>query len=127
MLWHQNSYVLHVMCIVFVACNVLIACVCYVCVIIRLILDVRLVDVPTGVTQDFSSTFLHRVLAFIFLARRIEPFLSLVDRVVEFCVLTFSTCWSFFFFFFFLFVKKKNNYRDSNSSPNVSEGFEVTD
>ena len=28
------------------------------------------------------------VLALIFLARRIQPFLSLVDREVEFCVLT---------------------------------------
>ena len=35
------------------------------------------------VTQVFSSTF-----AFILLARRIQPFLSLVDREVEFCVLT---------------------------------------
>ena len=32
------------------------------------------------VAQDFSSTF--------FLARRIQPFLSLVDGEVEFCVLT---------------------------------------
>ena len=44
-------------------------------------------DVPAGVTeegnvtQDFSSTFLRCV-------RRIQPFLSLVDREVEFCVLT---------------------------------------
>ena len=39
------------------------------------------------VTQDFSPTFLSAVRAFIFLARRIQPFLSLVDREVEFCVL----------------------------------------
>ena len=31
---------------------------------------------------------LSAVRAFIFLARRIQPFLSLVDREVEFCVLT---------------------------------------
>ena len=41
------------------------------------------------VTQDFSSTFfLSAVRALIFLARRIQPFLSLVDCEVEFCVLT---------------------------------------
>ena len=58
------------------------------CVVIPFILDVKLVDVPAGVTQDFSSTFLLQVLAFIFLASRIQPFLPLVDREVEFCGLT---------------------------------------
>ena len=55
--------------------------------------------VPAGVTQEEGHTgFLHllsAVHAFIFLARRIQPFLSIVDRKVEFCVLTnqsFSTC-----------------------------------
>ena len=46
-------------------------------------------DVPAGVTQAEGHTgFLIRlpsaVRAFIFLARRIQPFLSLVDREVEF-------------------------------------------
>ena len=46
-----------------------------------------------GVTQEEGHTgfFIHlpsAVLALIFLARRIEPFLSLVDREAEFCVLT---------------------------------------
>ena len=50
-------------------------------------------DVPAGVTQEegntgFSIHLLSAVLAFIFLARRIQPFLSLVDREVDFCVLT---------------------------------------
>ena len=40
------------------------------------------------VTQDFSIHLLSAVLALIFLVRRIQPFLSLVDREVEFCVLT---------------------------------------
>ena len=68
-------------------------CVC-VCVIILFILDVRLVDVPAGVTQEEGLTrFLiylsSAVLALIFLSRRLdEPFLSLVDREVEFRVLT---------------------------------------
>ena len=49
-------------------------------------------DVPAEVTQEEGHTeFLHlpsAVLALIFLARRIQPFLSLVDRENEFCVLT---------------------------------------
>ena len=49
-------------------------------------------DVPAGVTQEEGHTgfFIHllsAVRAFIFLARRIQPFLSLVDREVEFCVI----------------------------------------
>ena len=49
-------------------------------------------DVPAGVTQEESHTgflihLLSAVRALIFLARRIRPFLSLVDREVEFCVL----------------------------------------
>ena len=52
-------------------------------------------DVPAGVTQEegntgFSIHFLSAVLALIFLARRIQPFLSLVDREVEFCVVVFT-------------------------------------
>ena len=65
---------------------------CVVCVIIPFVLDVRVVDVPAGVTQGEGHTgFLHfpsAVLALIFLARRIQPSLSLVDREVEFCVIT---------------------------------------
>ena len=61
-------------------------------VVIPIILDVGFVDVPAGVTQKESHTgFLHlpsAVLALIFLARRIQSFLSLVNREVEFCVLT---------------------------------------
>ena len=61
------------------------------CVSIPFLLDVRFVDVPTGVTQEEGQTrFLHlpsAVLALIFFARKIQSFLSLVDREVEFCVL----------------------------------------
>ena len=49
-------------------------------------------DVPAGVTQEEGHTgfliHLSAVRALTFLARRIQPFLSLVDREVEFCVLT---------------------------------------
>ena len=50
-------------------------------------------DIPAGVTQEESHTgfLIHlpsAVLALIFVARRIQRFLSLVDRDVEFCVPT---------------------------------------
>ena len=61
------------------------------CVVIPFILNVRFVDVPAGVTQEEGHTgiVIHlpsAVLAIIFLARRVQPFLSLIDREVEFCV-----------------------------------------
>ena len=66
------------------------------CVVFPFILDVRLVDVPAGVTQEkghpgFLIHLSSAELAFIFLARRIEQFLSLIDHEVEFCVLTILT------------------------------------
>ena len=68
-------------------------------------------DIPAGVTQEEGRTgfLIHlpsAVCAFIFLARRIPPFLSLVDREVA--------------------LRKNPSYRESNSRPNVSEGYEVT-
>ena len=103
-----------------------------VCVFFPFVLDARFVDVPAGVTQEEGHTgfLIHlpsAVLASIRLARRIQPFLSLVDREVEFGVLTiksFSTCWAFLFFIYF-YEEKSQFYRDSNSRPNVSKGFEV--
>ena len=72
-------------------------------------------DVPAGVTQEEGHTgylihLLSAVRALIFLARRIRPFLSLVDREVEFCVLTiqsFSTRWAFLFFIFWICLVRK--------------------
>ena len=54
----------------------------FVCVFFPFILDVRLVDVPAGITHEEGHTgflihLLSAVLALIFLARRIQPFLSL--------------------------------------------------
>ena len=54
-------------------------------VVIPFILDVTLVDTPAGVTreEDHTGFFIHlpsAVLDLIFLARRIQPSLSLVDR-----------------------------------------------
>ena len=65
-----------------------------VCAFFLFILDVSgLLDVPAGVTQEEGHTgfLIHlpsAVLALIFFAGRIQLFLSLVDREVEFCVLT---------------------------------------
>ena len=68
-----------------------VRCVC-VCVPIPCILDVRLVDASAGATQEGSHAgflqLLSAVLALTFIARRIQPSLSLVDREVEFCVPT---------------------------------------
>ena len=73
-------------------------------------------DVPAEVTQEeghtgFAIHLLPAVRASIFLARRIQPLLSLVDREVEFCVLSiksFSTRWTFFFnIYIFSFLARK--------------------
>ena len=58
--------------------------------LIPFFLDVRLLDVPAGVTQEEGHTGFLRlpsaVLALIFIARIIhQPFHSLVDREVELC------------------------------------------
>ena len=81
-------------------------------------------DVPAGVTQEEGHTgflihLLSAVRALIFLARRIQPFLSLVNREVEFCVLTiqsFSTRWAFLFLFLF-FSEKNPVCRDRTHIP----------
>ena len=69
-------------------------CVC-VCVFFPFILDIKFVGRTSrgAVTQEegyteFFDHLLSAVRALIFLARRIQPFISLVDREVEFCVLT---------------------------------------
>ena len=72
------------------------------CVFFPFILEVKFVGRTSRGHTGFLTHLPSAVLAFIFLARRIQPFLSLVDREVEFCVLTiqsFSTCGHFFFFF----------------------------
>ena len=70
-------------------------------------------DVPAGVTQEEGHTgfFIHlpsTVRALIFLARRIQPFLSLVDREVQFlCTNDLIVLHSLgIFFLFFLLVRK---------------------
>ena len=58
-----------------------------VCIVIPFILDVRFVDVPAGLTQEEPAG-----LAFTLIARGIQPFLSLVDRVV--CVFSSHSFWT---------------------------------
>ena len=63
-------------------------CVC-VCVFFPFILEITSLDVPAEVTQEEGDTgflihLLSAVRALIFLARRIQSFLSLVDCEVEF-------------------------------------------
>ena len=87
-------------------------------------------DVPAGITQEEGHTgfLIHlpsAVRALIFLERRIQPFLPLVEREAEFCGLTISsssTCWAFIFYLFF----SEDKFQFSNSRPHVSEGCEVT-
>ena len=75
-------------------------------------------DVPAGVTQEEGHTgflihLLSAVRTLIFLARRIQPFLSLVGIEVEFCVLTICILLLFLSFCRFCFVslfKEKSEY-----------------
>ena len=93
--------------------NIRVITVINVCVVIHFILDVcRTSGLGTyqpgshkrKVTQDFSTYLPSAVLALIFLARRIQPFLSLVDREVEFfctneSIVLHSSCFLFCFVF----------------------------
>ena len=84
------------------------------CVFFPFILDIKFVGRTSRVTQEEGHTgfliyLLSAVHALTFLARRVQPFLSLVDREVEFCVLTissFSTRWAFLVLFFSFLVRK---------------------
>ena len=75
-------------------------CVCVCVCFFPFILGIKFVG---RTSRGHTGFFIHlpsAVRALVLFARRIEPFLSLVDREVEFCVLTiqsFSTRWAFFF------------------------------
>ena len=79
---------------IYLVTSMVIPCVCVFCVFSsHPFWTSSSLDVPAGVTQEEGHTgfLIHlpsAVRALIFLARRIQPFLSLVDREVEFCVLT---------------------------------------
>ena len=88
-------------------------------------------DEPAGVAQEEGHTgfFIYlpsAVCALTFLARRIQPFLSLVDREVEFlCTNNLIVLHSLGFFFFFL-SEKNTIYRDRTHIPTCQKGYEVT-
>ena len=68
-------------------------CVCFLCVFFPFVLDIKFVGrTSRGHTGRRSHRISHPPsfcgACLIFFARRIQPFLSLVDRKVEFCVLT---------------------------------------
>ena len=94
----------------------------------QFILDVKIVG---STSQGHTGFLIHlpsaAVLALIFLVRRIQPFLSLVDREVEFLrtndIIVLHLLGICFILFIYL-VWKKKKYRDSNSRPNASEGYE---
>ena len=58
--------------------------VCIECVFFPFILDIKFVGRTSRGHTGFLIHLLSAVRAFIFLARRIQPFVSLVDREVEF-------------------------------------------
>ena len=68
-------------------------CFVLLCFFFPSILDIKFVGrTSRGLQEEGHTGFLihlpSAVRALIFVARRIQPFLSLVDREVEFCVLT---------------------------------------
>ena len=88
------------------------------CIVIPFILDVRLVDAPSrghtvGMSHRVSPSDLPcAVLALFFIARRILPFLSLVNGEVEFCVCTHELIvhllgMIYFVLFYFIFCEEK--------------------
>ena len=58
------------------------------CAFFPFILDIKFVERTSRCHTGFLIHLPSAVRALVFLARRIQPFLSLVDREVEFCVLT---------------------------------------
>ena len=86
-------------------------------------------DVPVGSNRKVTGFFIHlsEVRALIFLARRIQPFLSL-DCEVEFNLCTNDIIVLHalgIFILFFSFLVRKSRLPGSNSRPIVSEGYEV--
>ena len=112
-------------------------CICHVCVFSsHLFWTSSSLDEPAGVTQEEGQKgiLIHlpfAVLALTFLARRIQPFLILVNREVKFCVLTmlsFSTCWAFFFFLSFFSEEKSQLTGSELTSQRVSKfrGYQLS-
>ena len=90
------------------------------------ILDVKFIGSTSRGHTGFLIHLPSAVCAFIFLARRVQPFLSLVDREVKFMYQRSNRSPLVGHFFFFFIVRKISCYWDSNLRPNVSEGYKVT-
>ena len=92
-----------------------------VCVFFPFILDIKFVG---RISRDHTGGRSHRIFhppsavrALIFLARSIQPFLSLVEHEVEFCVLTISPFSTRRAIFIFFFSEKNPVYRDRTHVP----------
>ena len=105
-------------------CAVIVVCVCVcVCVFFPFILDIKFVGCTSrGYTGGRSRRISHPHsfcgACLNFSREKDSAFLSFPSSTVK-------SCWAFLFLFFF-FSQKNLVYRDSNSTPNVSEGYEVT-
>ena len=109
--------------------------VCCACIVLPFILDVRLVDVPAGVTQEEGHTgfLIHlpsAVLALIFLSREgSSPSFPSSTVKPNFCALT-TYSFSTYSAFLFIFVRKISSSCDCTGTRThvpTSEGFKVTD
>ena len=96
----------------------------------QFILDVKIVG---STSRGHTGFLIHlpsaAVLALIFLVRRIQPFLSLVDREVEFLRTNDLIVLHLLGIYFYLFIYLMwefffPGYRHLNSRPNASEGYE---
>ena len=90
-----------------------------VCVFFPSILDIKFVGRTSRGHTGFLIHLPSAVRALIFVARRIQPFLSLVDREVEFCVLpnNRSPPVGHFYFGFLVFSEKNSVCRDRTHVP----------
>ena len=66
----------------------MIVCVCVCVCVFPFILDIKFIGRTSRGDTGFFIHLPSVVRALIFIAKRIQPFLSLVDCEVEFCVLT---------------------------------------
>ena len=81
------------------------------------------------ITPDFSSTFLLRRMPLFFLREgfsRFFPSSTVKSKLSTNDLIVLHSLGIFIFYFFIFLVSKNPTCRDSNSCPNVSEGYEVT-
>ena len=97
-----------------------------VCGFFPFILDIKFVGRTSRGHTRFLIHIPSAVRVLIFLAGRIQPFLFLVDREVEFLCTNDSIVLHLLGILFYFFSEKNPVYRDSKSRPSVSEGYEVT-